>query len=307
MDYSLRVIKQTVIMSLIICVGILCYKRKLLNDEAGKKLSGFVLNVVAPCFMFMSYQIEFSPDRIKGLLTAFALSLAVHIVFIAGASLIIRKKDSSEYIIERFSVIYTNCGFVGIPLIDGVFGSEGVFYATAYLALFNIIVWTHGLLMMKGSFSKSSILSLFKSPVIISVFLGLACYLTGFRMPEILSKPIDYIASMNTPLAMITAGTTIAKTSFRNIVSDKRALYVSFLRLFLLPAAVIVIFSFLPISDMIYMPVMLSASCPTAAIGTLFAMQFDKNAVYASKIFSVTAVASAVSMPVMILLMSFLR
>ena len=81
MDYSLRVIKQTVIMSLIICVGILCYKRKLLNDEAGKKLSGFVLNVVAPCFMFMSYQIEFSPDRIKGLLTAFALSLAVHIVF----------------------------------------------------------------------------------------------------------------------------------------------------------------------------------------------------------------------------------
>ena len=52
---------------------------------------------------------------------------------------------------------------------------------------------------------------------------------------------------------------------------------------------------------------MLSACCPTAAIGTLFAMQFDKNAVYASKIFSVTSVASAISMPVMILLMSFLR
>ena len=162
MDYTLRVIKQTVIMSLIICVGILCYKRKLLNDEAGRKLSGFVLNVVAPCFMFMSYQIEFSPDRIKGLLTAFALSLAVHIVFIAGASLIIRKKDSSEYIIERFSIIYTNCGFMGIPLIEGVFGPDGVLYATAYLTVFNIFVWSHGIITMRNSFTKDSIFSALK-------------------------------------------------------------------------------------------------------------------------------------------------
>lgn len=307
MDYSLRVIKQVVIMSVIICVGILCYKRKMLNDEAGKKLSGFVLNVVAPCFMFMSYQIDYSGDRLKGLFTAFVLSIAVHILFIFGSMLIIRKKDSKEYIIERFSVIYTNCGFVGIPLIEGVFGSEGVFYATAYLTVFNLIVWTHGLMMMKGSFSKRSFLSLFKSPAVVSVFLGLICYLARIRLPEVISKPIDYIGSMNTPLAMITAGLTIAKTSFREVITDKRVMYINFLRLFVFPAAVIVIFSFLPITDMIYMPVMLTACCPTAAICTLFAVEYDKNAVYASEIFSVAAVASAVSMPIMILLMSVLR
>lgn len=307
MGYSVSVIKQVVIMSIIICVGILCYKRNMLNDEAGKKLSGFVLNVVAPCFMFMSYQIDFSSDRIKGLLIAFALSIAVHIVFIVGSVLIIKKKDSSEYIIERFSVIYTNCGFVGIPLIEGVFGSEGVFYATAYLTVFNMIVWTHGLIMMKGSFSKESFFALFKSPAIVSIFLGLTCYIARIRLPEIIYKPIDYIGSMNTPLAMITAGLTIAKTSFREVITNKRVLYINLLRLFVFPAAVIFMFSFVPIPDSIYMPIMLTACCPTAAIGTLFAIEFDRNAVYASKIFSVAAVASAVSMPLMILLMSVLR
>lgn len=307
MGYSVSVIKQVVIMFLITCVGVLSYKRDILSKEAGKKLSGFVLGVVSPCFIFMSYQTDYSADMLKGLAISFGLSIATHLLFIFGSNMLIRKNKCPEYIIERFSIIYTNCGFMGIPLIEGVFGPDGVLYATAYLTVFNIFVWSHGIITMRNSFTKDSIFSVLKSPAIIAIALGLLCYLTDIRVPELIARPLNYIGSMNTPLAMVTAGLTIAQTKLIDVIKNKRIILITFLRLFVFPAAVIVILSLLPIPDEVFMPVMITACCPTAAIGTLFAVQYDKNAVYASQLFSISIILSAVSMPLMILLMEVIR
>lgn len=307
MEYSISVVKQVIIMFLITCVGVLSYKRDILSKDAGKKLSGFVLGVVTPCFIFMSYQTDYSADMFHGMIIAFGLSIVTHLLFILISNILIKKNKSSEYIIERFSVIYSNCGFMGIPLIEGVFGAEGVLYATAYLTVFNIFVWSHGIITMKNSFSKSSILSVLKSPSIIAIALGLICYLTGFRVHELIARPLNYIGSMNTPLAMVTAGITIGQTKIGELIKNKRVMYINLLRLFIVPGLIIVILNMLPIPDKIFMPVMLAACCPTAAICTLFAVQYDKNAVYASEIFSVSTILSAISMPLMILFMEFIR
>ena len=307
MGYSISIIKQVIIMFLITCVGVLCYKRNILTKDVEKKLSSLVLRVVNPCFIFMSYQIDYSSDMLKGLLIAFALSIATHLIFIFASNILIRKNKCSEYIIERFSIIYTNCGFMGIPLVNGVFGSEGVLYATAYLTVFNIFVWSHGVMTMRNSFSKDSILQVLKSPAIIAIALGLLCYVTKIRVPEIIGRSLDYVSSMNTPLAMITAGLTIAQTRIIEIIKNKRIILITLLRLFVFPAAAIMVLSFLPISDDVFMPVMLTACCPTAAIGTLFAVQYDKNASYSSQIFSISAILSVLSMPLMILFMEFVK
>lgn len=307
MGYSVKVLMQVVIMLIITFIGVFSYKKDILTKDAGKKLSAFVLNIVVPCFIFMSYQTDYSFDMLKGMGMALVLSVATHIIFIIASMLIIRKKPDSEYIIERFSLIYTNCGFMGIPLIEGVFGTEGVLYATTYLTVFNLFVWTHGLLMMKNEFSAEGFLKVLKSPSIIAIVLGLICYLTGIRVPEILAKPLNYIGSMNTPLAMVTAGITIAQTNIKSILKNVNILKMTLLRLFVFPIIAIVILSFIPFPDEVFMSSMLAAACPTAAIGTLFAVQYDKNAVYASEIFSVSTVFSAISMPLMILIMEFIR
>lgn len=307
MGYSIRVLMQVVIMLIITFVGVFSYKKDILTKEAGKKLSGFVLNIVVPCFIFMSYQTDYSYDMLIGMGMALILSVATHIIFILVSMIIIRKKPNSEYIIERFSLIYTNCGFMGIPLIEGVFGTEGVLYATTYLTVFNLFVWTHGLLMMKNEFSIKGFLNVLKSPSIIAICIGLICYLAKIRIPEIFAKPLNYIGSMNTPLAMVTAGITIAQTNIKSIIKNVNILKISLLRLFVFPVVAIVILSFLPVPDEVFMSSMLAAACPTAAIGTLFAVQYDKNAVYASEIFSVTTILSAISMPLMILCMEFIR
>ena len=301
MNYSILVLKQSIIMFLIACVGMICYKTNIITKESQKFFSGFVLKIVIPIFIFMSFQIELSNELLTGIFASLVLSVISHILMIILSMIIIRKNEKTEYAIERFSLIYTNCGFMGIPLISGVFGEEGALYATVYLTVFNILVWSHGLLTIKNEVSKKDLFRVFATPTMISIFLGIICMVFGIRVPEIISKPFNYIAAMNTPLPMIVAGVMVAQNSFKNAIRDFRAIVISVLRLLIVPIIVFLVLRLVPCSDVVLMSIMLSISCPTATIGTLFAIEHNKNAAYASRIFAITTVASSITMPLIIM------
>lgn len=124
---SLTILKQTIIMLILITVGILCSKTKIISKESNKDLSKFVLQVVNPVMIFMSYQTDYKPELVKNLLLTFVLSLGAYAVTILLVYLLIPSKKGREIEVERFSAIYSNCGFMGIPLVNALFGMEGVF------------------------------------------------------------------------------------------------------------------------------------------------------------------------------------
>ena len=90
---------------------------------------------------------------------------------IALSTFIIPKKRE-DWSLERFSAVYSNCGFIGIPLIRGIYGDEGVLYLTAYITLFNILVWTHGYMTMKESHELKTFFKSLRSPSVAAVFIG---------------------------------------------------------------------------------------------------------------------------------------
>lgn len=301
MEYSILVLKQAVIMLLITFIGMICYKTKIITKETQKAFSSFVLKVVIPVFIFMSFQTEPSVDLLRGMLWSLLLSVLSHILLIILSMIVIRKNEKTEYAIERFSLVYTNCGFMGIPLINGVFGAEGALYATVYLTVFNILVWSHGVILIKNKFTPKELVRVFTSPTMISIVLGLICFVLGIRLPEVLAKPLDYVAAMNTPLPMTIAGVMIAQNSFVDTITDFRAIVVSFVRLLVLPIILFLFLRLFPCSNLVLMSILLSVSCPTAIIGTLFAIEHNKNAAYASRIFAITTVASSITMPLVIM------
>ncbi|MRN27060.1 AEC family transporter, partial [Romboutsia ilealis] len=91
------------------------------------------------------YQTDYDARLVRGLLTAFAAAFAAHIIAILIARFLVPEKNNPNYYLDRFGSIYSNCGFIGIPLIYSVLGNEGVFYLTAYMTMFNLFTWTHGL------------------------------------------------------------------------------------------------------------------------------------------------------------------
>jgi len=301
MGAGVVILKQIVIMFIILLIGLGCSLKGLITKEGNKQLSKVALYIVNPLLIFMSYQSEYSARLLKGLLWSFLLSGISFGVMIALSTLIISKKRP-EHSLERFSAVYSNCGFIGIPLIRGIYGDEGVLYLTAYITLFNILVWTHGYMTMKESRDFKSFIKAATSPSVIAVFIGLIFYLMQIRLPEILHTSLQYVSDMNTPLAMLIAGSAAAQTNVLKALKNKGLYMVCAYKLFLLPIVAFALVQFLPAPHMVKMVVLIASACPVATTGTMFAIQFDKNPERCSEFFAVSTLLSGLTLPLVTML-----
>jgi predicted permease len=298
MSLAITAFNQIVIMFFLILIGVICYRTDLIDRETNKKLSDVVLMLVNPFVIFVSYQRKFESTLLTGLLISLLLALVTHLFGILITCVVLRKKNhEADIAIERFAVIYSNCGFIGIPLVDGFFGSEGVFYITAYITIFNLVVWTHGMITVSGKSDRKSIIKAILSPSVIATVIGFIFFIFRLMLPDTIYKACSYMAELNTPLAMIVAGSTIAQTNFLKLLGKIRIYYIAFLRLLLVPIVMLFLFSFFDISSTVLLTSVLAAACPTGATVSLFAIRYGKNYLYASEMFAVTTVLSLLTIP----------
>ena len=303
-DAAQAVLNQTIIMFMIVIIGALCYKFRIINDEGKKQLSNLVLYVVNPLLIFLSYQTDMRAELIEGFLWTAVMGAATYTAFILLSMLIFRDKEKRETAIERFSVIYSNFGFMGTPLIFGVFGSDGVFIMNGFVTVSNLFIWTHGVSSMSGGSGKSdgkaSVLKVLTTPAIIAVAAGIICLFTGIRLPEIINTALNNVAEMTTPLAMIVAGASIMSAGILKSIRNPRIYLVSLVRLVLLPVIGFAMIAFIPCSEMVKIITLIEISCPVATIGTMFAIKYDRSPEYASQIFAVSTLLSAVTLPLIV-------
>lgn len=303
-------------MLILIIAGVICYRIKMISVSGTKEMSAIILQVVNPVVIFLAYQRDFNTGLLKGLLMCILISVIAFAAAILISYLVIRSGDVSSRNIERFACIYSNCGFMGIPLVDALLGLEGVFYLTAFLTVFNILVWTHGVMQMSGVKSFKSLVCAFHSPAVIAIFAGLISFvIRAFVSPEIsaaisdniVMKSLGYVADLNTPLAMIVAGASIAQVNLKAAIKKPRIYLAAFVRLLLIPGVVAVLLCILRFDYTQALTVTVAMSAPSATMVTLFSIRYGKDYKYASEIFALTTVLSVATMPLIVALSSFIH
>lgn len=300
MSLATTTLYQIVIMFIMILIGIICYKTKVISGEANKTLSNIVLMLINPMVIFTSYQIDFDMKLFKGLLISIVLAILGFAITIVISYILIRKTNKSDFTIERFCCIYSNCGFIGIPLVNGMFGKEGVFYLTAYVTIFNIILWTQGVIMMTGEKNFKELSKALISPAIISIVLGLLFFILRIHLPNPILDAFNYIASMNTPFAMLVAGVSIAQTNILKSLKKLRTYWICIIKLLIVPIILLLLLTPFNISKTILLTFILATACPTGASATLFALKYNKDSIYASELFALTTIFSIVTIPLVV-------
>lgn len=292
----LLIFNQLMKMLIIMLIAFVCYRIKLFNQEGNRNFSSLLLMIVNPCLIITVYQTDYDPKLVKGLFIAFVLAILSHAIGITIAKFSFPKKNA-DFEIERFTAIYSNCGFMGIPIVSSVLGNEAVFYLTGYITVFNFLTWTHGIGLLKKQFSLKELKEGILSPMILATAGGLVLFLLQIRLPEVVFDSIDYIASMNTPLAMIVAGLSVAQADLKKIFSNLHILKVCLIRLFLIPLAVLLVLSLFPIDLLITYPILIASACPSATMGTMMAIRFERNYTYSAEIVSVSTILSMFTIP----------
>lgn len=301
MELALITVEKIVEMFLIMIIGMAAFRFGVIDRAANQRISAVCLKIVSPAMIFMSYQTEFRPELLQGLLVTAAYSVFSIGLMLGVARLTIRPGKSPDVVIEKISTIYSNCGFIGIPLINGVLGREGVFYMTAYITVFNLLIWSHGLALMCGTKSLKATLHKMRQPAIIAIGVGVLCFLLRIRLPEVIANPLAMVGDMNTPLAMLVAGCNLADSDLFGAFARPRTYYISFLKLLLFPLLVALLLGVLGADQTIALTVLIATACPSAAMGTMFALEYQRDSKYASELFAITTVLSLVTIPLVIL------
>ena len=272
----LTVLQQVVILLLLMALGVLLAKRGIFTEAGVKSMTELVLTIVTPCVIIKSFIREFDPSTLKAILISFVAAIGVHVLFIAIGTLLCRSKDEARRRVLRFGVVFTNCGYMSLPLQEAVLGADGVLYGASFIAIFNLIVWSYGITEMSGDKRYISPKKLVFNPGIIGLTIGLIILLSSFSIPKIIATPISYLAALNTPLPMMIIGYHLAQSDLKKALRDWECLLAVGIRLILMPLIAIGLLYLCGLRGSLFVSVAIAACAPSAANTTMFSAKFGK-------------------------------
>ncbi|MGB4700923.1 MAG: AEC family transporter [Syntrophomonadaceae bacterium] len=303
MELSILLVKQIGSLFLIIFSGYVAKKCNIVKFEDSKALSKLCLYLIFPCVIIDSYQIEYSREKMLGLLLAIIAGIVVHIIYIALSYGI--KKIITISSIEEASLIYSNAGNLIIPLVAYVLGPEWVFYCSAYLAVQTVFVWTHGKSIIR-EVRDYDLKQLLLNPNIIATILGMLLFVTNTSLPSVVGHAITVTGSMVGPISMIITGIIIGNMDLKKVFNNVRAYMVSAARLIIYPLITVLLFCFSgmvswhPQAEKILLIVLLASAAPTASMITQLAQVYDKDSYNASVINVVSILFCIITMPAIV-------
>lgn len=305
MELAMITAQQVAVLFLLIGTGALAVKTGVLKPENKQALSNLLVYVVVPAMVVNSYRMEFSVEILRNLLAAFGMSVLAILIGTVITLVLTRNKKGSRMPIFRFACIFSNAAYMGFPLISALFGSEGLLYASAYVTVFNLLLWTMGYGFVSGGSSVKEVAhSLMRTPVLYAIAVGLAIYLLQIPLPTLITQPLELLAGVNTPLSMLITGMLIAAGDVRSIVTDKHIWKLAAVRMALIPAVCLVVFGLVGFHGMAAQVVALLECCPAAAITSVFAVQFGHDEHYAAGSVVLTTLLSIVTLPLCALIIT---
>lgn len=296
LDYFLTVSKQVVTLFMLIAVGFICGKIGFMSKATSKNITDIVLYFVTPCVIINAYQVDFNPEILINLGITALCAIGAHIISIIIVTLVFRGKDIDKKAVLRFGTVFSNCGFMSLPLQQAIIGQEGVLYGAAFVGIFNIFLWTYGVICMSGDKKGISAKSLLLNPGILGVVIALIFFLLSFRLPEVIAQPVKYLASLNTPLPMFIIGFYLSNSKISSGLRDKNAWLSALIRLIVIPVICISLMYLFGVRDNILITVAIAVSAPIAATTTMFATKFNKDTELSVNLVSLSTILSIVTM-----------
>ena len=293
------IINQIAVMFLLMILGYFIYKKRLIDEIGTKQISNLLIRVIAPIIMITTFQIEFSIEKLRQLFLAFIFSLISMIIGFIIAKIIFKKEQK----LEQFATTFSNAGFIGIPLVQAILGSDSIFYLSAYLVSFNLLNWTYGIYLLTGKKESISIKQALVNPATIGSAVGIILFVLSIRLPEIVLSTLNHVGSINTPLAMIVLGVYVAQSELKSLFNDYRIYFSSFISLVVIP--IIMIFALLLIPEKyneIKTVILIATAAPVGVSLAIFAEQYGSDYEYGSRIISLSTFMSLLTIPAILYL-----
>jgi predicted permease len=294
------VIKQILSLFLIIIVGFYGRKKNIIDETLTKGFSKLLIEITTPLLIISSFSFSANASMEGNIIKAFIYSLAIFIITPLFIKILLIKVDKRKRNILQFAMVFSNCGFMGFPIAESVFGQEGVIYASIFNLFFSFFVWTYGVMLFTEAHDVKEIKKVFKNPGIIAVFIGIFLMVFSIKIPVVLLGTMKMVGGLTTPISMLIIGSLLATTNFKLAFQDISLYYGTIIKLLIIPGVLYLIAAIFHETSIVIKCLILMQAMPAGAMTTIFAENFDKEKEYAVMIVSFSTAISILTIPFII-------
>ena len=295
-EYFVLVASQVGTLFLLMAVGYVLARLGHFGHETQSQVTTLLLSVVTPCLIVDTLQISPTPELVRVMGQCLGLSLLTYLASALLICFLFRREEPGTGKVLRFGSIYGNTGFMGIPLVQGVLGAPGLIFAIVGQVAFNLMVWSHGVLVM-GDRRNFSARKLILNPGMLGCAVGAVLFLLDLRLPELVGDAVEFLGSMNTPLAMVIIGAQMASADLLATFCSPKLYKAAVLKLLAIPLLSAAALLPLGLDQDMYITMVILAATPTAGVTAMFAQQQERDTVAAARLITLTTLCCLATLP----------
>lgn len=290
-------VNQIFVLFIIMFIGIIAKKKNIIDENIEKSISTILVKIGMPAMVLSSSAIAYSNDILPNMINIFFITVISYIAIIifGNLSASVLKFDKNTANVYTSLIVFANVGFMGYPVARALYGEIGVFYTSIANLVFSTLVWTYGILLYnsKGKLNFKSLINVGT----ISSLMGISLFLFQIRIPGPILSALDLTGRMTTPLSMLLIGALIAKVNIKELFSDWKVYWTSFIKLLVIPVITAMLLRLLNYNEMVISMCTIMAAMPAAATNAIFAKEFDVNPTFASIGVFITTLLCIVTLP----------
>lgn len=306
LENSIIILQQMLVMVLLVAAGYFFYKKGIIDNPTAEKLSRLLSTYIIPASVIVSFQRPFERVLAQELLLLFLIALASFLLSILLARKIYPPQKYDNYADRQMCIIFTNNGFLVFPLLEGMFGSLGVFLGSAHLAAMAVVLWTYGVFLMEGREQKFSAKKIAANPGVLSFLCGVLLFVSPVKLPGIVFLALKSLSGVMTPLAMMVLGSFIAQNSVKSFFADYAVWHGAFYRLLVIPALTMLILYFLPLTLTAKTVLLVAVAAPTAVVCTMFAKIYHTDYLFSTRVVALSTLLSIFTLPLVVTFFTYL-
>ncbi|SFU44126.1 AEC family transporter [Butyrivibrio sp. M55] len=298
--------RQMIILFLLMLVGYVCRRIKILTEDSFRPLSVIVTQIANPALILSSGAENALDVSSLELVKTVGFTFLIYGLLLVAGKVILRfiRVENSKRNIYELMLMFSNIGFMGIPLVKMVFGPKEFFYITVFQIPYDILIYTYGVYLLcnvceDNSLSVKQRIKNLVNPGSVAAIGAMIIYLSSFKLPEIVTEPLGMLGNLAAPLSMMVIGASFCNVDFKSIISDYKLVLFSLLKLIVMPMILMILIAQFGVSKEMLHVCLIVFATPVGSMVVMFAQQFGTGREIAGKCVAFTTLLSVATIPLL--------
>lgn len=292
-----NMIDMQLMMFLLVGIGFFIRKKGIVNTEGRMNMIDLCLHITLPFNVLHSFLRKWDWNLFIACSVILLLSIGFNAISVFFSAILYKKQETNRQKSLKYGTIISNSGFLGNPMVEGIYGSDGLLYAALFMLPVRIVMWTIGIAVFLKGRKEKLWKNVLTHPCIVAIYAGVIIMVCGIQFPTFVEKTIIGISGCNTPLSMMLVGMMLAEVKPKGLI-DKTMVFYTAIRLLVIPAVVFTITAFLPIDGMLRGITVIMAGMPAPITTALLSAKYGGDEKYATGMIFLSTILSLITLPI---------